>query len=79
MDQASIGFPQKGLMFLRGMRLLPPRAGMIHTAGIAALCSEWYYAAAACTPWSALNGKSQTGTFLSHAAFCFFTLANAGL
>ncbi|MNN92854.1 hypothetical protein D3C81_2112020 [compost metagenome] len=29
MDQAIIGLPQNGLMFLRGMRLLPPRAGMI--------------------------------------------------
>lgn len=27
-DQAIIGFPQKSRMFLRGMRLLPPRAGM---------------------------------------------------
>jgi hypothetical protein len=25
-----IGLPQKDLMFLRGIRLLPPRAGMIH-------------------------------------------------
>ena len=26
---AIIGLPLKGLMFLRGMRLLPPRAGMM--------------------------------------------------
>ncbi len=29
MDQAIIGLPQKSRMFLRGMRLLPPRAGMM--------------------------------------------------
>ena len=27
-DHAIIGLPQKGLMFLRGIRWLPPRAGM---------------------------------------------------
>jgi hypothetical protein len=28
-DHASIGRPQKSLMFFRGILLLPPRAGMI--------------------------------------------------
>src|SRR6266702_8037532 len=30
-DQAIFGFPQNSLMFFRGIRLLPPRAGMIAT------------------------------------------------
>jgi hypothetical protein len=31
MDQAIIGLPQNGLTFFRGIRLLPPRAGMMQT------------------------------------------------
>ena len=38
-----IGFPQKGLMFLRGTRLLPPLPMMMATYANGPLADQWYW------------------------------------
>jgi hypothetical protein len=40
MDQPIIGLPQKSRLFLRGMRLLPPRAGMMQRVLLGILVND---------------------------------------